>query len=265
MQNGSRLHPDPLRRATNGGGATRSQGPPPPSPVVDVLHQMRSSLDALDATFLNLNDQTQSVAALQIVDPGLQRQNLEMEMQEQDKRQGEKISEIKDLIQRVVANQVAEQIKKMFANEIESLVQREVELRVSQQMAKHIPAGLQNQVDEQKRQLIEVDRNLHNGEARRVNALIKSSNLNEGLRPLLRTNGRQSDLFPHDLMELFARDDNNIRKLLRDFELQESSSSREKNLNTFMQFCGVTFQLIPAPPSTPNTPIVPSSNSRPRK
>lgn len=37
------------------------------------------------------------MAALQIVDPGLQLQNLEMEMQEQDRRQGEKISEIKGM------------------------------------------------------------------------------------------------------------------------------------------------------------------------
>jgi hypothetical protein len=214
---------------------------------------MRSSLDALDATFLNIQDQTQNVSSLTIVDPSTQLQNLELEMQEQDRRQAQKIDEIKDLIQQVVANQVAEQIKRLFANEIEAMIQREVNRQVAHQLEAHIPHGLQQQVDDQKRQLVDVDRSLHNAEARRINNLIKSSNLNEPLRGLLKASGKPSELFPRDLLDLFNRDDVALKRLLKEFDLIDTNS-REKNLNTFMSYIGVAFQLITAPTSNPPTP-----------
>jgi len=264
MQNGrshDRHAPDGAKRLN--GLAPRSsmrQGPSQPGPVQDVLHQMRSSLDALDATFQNINDQTRDVATLAIADPSTQLHNLELEMHDQDRRQAQKIDEIKELIQQVVANQVAEQIKRLFANEIESLIQREVNRQVALQLETHIPNGLLQQVDEQKRQLVDVDRSLHNAEARRINNLIKSSNLNEPLRGLLRTSGKPSDIFPRDLMDLFNRDDAAIKRLLKEFDLSDSGS-REKNLNTFMSFIGVAFQLITAPASAPTTPTNNNTNN----
>jgi len=35
------------------------------------------------------------------------------------------------------------------------------------------------------------------------------------------------------------------RELVEEYELPDVSDNREKNLNRFMQFCGVSYQLVP--------------------
>lgn len=47
-------------------------------------------------------------------------------------------------------------------------------------------------------------KNLVNSDARRHNALLTASNLHDSLKPLVRTNGEVSELFPGTMAKLFA-------------------------------------------------------------
>jgi hypothetical protein len=49
-----------------------------------------------------------------------------------------------------------------------------------------------------------VKKNLVNSDARRHNSLLTASNLHEPLKPLVRTNGEVSELFPSTMAKLFA-------------------------------------------------------------
>jgi hypothetical protein len=82
--------------------------------VHDVLQQMRSTLGTLEVrpisvacalyilmalrlqtSLSNLGDHSQNVSKIQIVDPSVQLQSLEREMAEQDRRQGQKIDQVR--------------------------------------------------------------------------------------------------------------------------------------------------------------------------
>lgn len=67
-----------------------------------------------------------------------------------------------------------------------------------------IPNALRNQVDEHRKQITDVKKNLLNSEARRHNSLLTASNLHDPLKPLVRANGEVSDLFPSTMAKLFA-------------------------------------------------------------
>jgi hypothetical protein len=102
-----------------------------------------------------------------------------------------------------------------------------VEEEVRKQLDEIIPVELQNQVVEQKKQLEEVRRSLHNScvscineldtkltrgfirvyrEARRANALLRSTHMTDALHKLLLPSGMVSADFPDNLGELFAMD-----------------------------------------------------------
>jgi len=88
-------------------------------------------------------------------------------------------------------------------------------------------------------------------EARRHNALIRSNNLQDPLRPLLppasatshgqTAPGSPSALFPSTLTALFSVSTGTARSLMKEYglEAEEGPGSREKNLNKFMGFIGV--------------------------
>jgi len=96
-----------------------------------------------------------------------------------------------------------------------------------------------------KQRLEEVHISLQNAEARRANALLRSSHLMDPLQPLLRPTGTISPRFPRDLTALFALDGSAAKALSLEYGLPDGGDARERNLNRFMQFCGVSYQMVP--------------------
>jgi len=59
------------------------------------------------------------------------------------------------------------------------------------------------------------------------------------------TDGTISRHYPKDLESLFKLDAETTNALMSDYELPTSdSNSQDYNLNRFMQFCGVQYQLV---------------------
>jgi hypothetical protein len=59
------------------------------------------------------------------------------------------------------------------------------------------------------------------------------------------SDGSVSERFPKDLKSLFSLDANTVKALMNDYELPNpSNSNKDHNLNRFMQFCGVRYQLV---------------------
>lgn len=59
------------------------------------------------------------------------------------------------------------------------------------------------------------------------------------------TDGTVSRHYPKDLESLFKLDDEITKALMSDYKLPHSDSdSQDHNLNRFMRFCGVQYQLV---------------------
>ncbi len=82
--------------------------------------------------------------------------------------------------------------------------QGDVTLIIFWKLCERIPNELRNQVEEHRKQIADVKKNLVNSDARRHNSLLTASNLHDPLKPLLRTNGEVSELFPGTMAKLFA-------------------------------------------------------------
>lgn len=81
-------------------------------------------------------------------------------------------------------------------------------------------------------------------EARRANALIRSNHLNDPLHPLLTGEGVVSPGFPKDLSQLFALDADAAMALNDEYGMTGIEEGKERNLNRFMQFCGISYQMV---------------------
>jgi len=59
------------------------------------------------------------------------------------------------------------------------------------------------------------------------------------------TDGTVSRYYPKDLEGLFKLDADTTKALMSDYQLPiQDSNSQDHNLNRFMQFCGVQYQLV---------------------
>ncbi|KAF8584311.1 hypothetical protein K439DRAFT_1567723 [Ramaria rubella] len=237
----------PRTNYTSPGTGLTTQAPlPEVEAVQEILMTMKGALSALGMTFDSLGEQTSKVAALgPALENAQQINTLRKHIQLQDRRQEEKIDEIKVLLKDVLQNDIVEHLRGKVAEHISDQIDEQVRAQVEQQLlTNHIPVTLQDQVADHRRQLDDVKRALHNSESRRANALLRSNHLADPLHTLLMTDGQVSALFPKDLTALFGLDGPTSRQLVVDYGLPDLGDSREKNLNRFMQFCGVAYQMV---------------------
>ncbi|GAB1526654.1 hypothetical protein RhiTH_009826 [Rhizoctonia solani] len=216
--------------------------------VREVIVKMKETLGTLgdpvfQINFDSLGEQTAKVAT---VPSGMETNQeilaVQRHMSRQRRKQDENIEEIKKLLREVAQEQIVEHLRNSVADQVIEIIDDFVEEEVRKQLDEIIPVELQNQVVEQKKQLEEVRRSLHNSEARRANALLRSTHMTDALHKLLLPSGMVSADFPDNLGELFAMDGPQAKRLLEEYGI-DASESREKNLNRFMQFIGVSYQM----------------------
>jgi hypothetical protein len=140
-----------------------------------------------------------------------------------DRRHEDRIQDLKALLREVVRAKINDflthHLQHTIRDRISARVKERVEQRVSvtdhsfpgneilnifRKLHERIPDALRNQVDEHRKQIVDVKKNLINSEARRHNSLLTASNLQDPLKPLVRTNGEVSELFPNTMAKLFA-------------------------------------------------------------
>jgi len=166
----------------------------------------------------------------------------------QDKTQEEHITKIRQLIQEVLMGQISSQLRKHLRDMVREQVGKTIRDSVAEQLAHRVPTGLAKQMAVHRDHMCIVKESLHNADARRINALIRSTSLSEPLKPLLRAGGGQSLHFPPTLVDLFAMPAPAIQSLMEEFDIHRvEDDPREANLNKIMLCFGVTLQMVPAP------------------
>jgi len=232
----------------DGSNSTPSQNSTSLSPDVakatEMLLQMKVDLGPLSSVYDTLSQQAAQAAVLSEDSEITQSLNkLRVEMKEQDDTQAKGIEEIKDLINNLIDVQLIDHMQKEVEKGIEAEIDAMVKLQVEQDLKKHIPQELQDELSKSKLELEKVRQALHNSESRLANAELRTEEADGIIHTIYQQNGEISALFPKDLTTLFGLDGEKSKQLLVEYELGEISDSREKNLNRFIQFCSIPYQV----------------------
>jgi len=165
-------------------------------------------------------------------------------MKAQDDKHTKGIKEINDMIDDLLNVQIVAQLESEVEKIIEAEIDEMVKLQVAEDLKKHIPQEQQDELVKVKHELEEVQRALHNSESRRANAELRDDEPNSIINTIYRADGKISPLFPKDWKALFSLDGESCKKLLHEYGQANVSDSRERNLNRFITFCGLPYQVF---------------------
>ncbi|KAG2016081.1 hypothetical protein CC2G_009292 [Coprinopsis cinerea AmutBmut pab1-1] len=211
---------------------------------LQLFANAKVSLDALSAAFESLHGQTMQMAAVNGSAGSKELTEFRQEISEQEQRHKEGLDEIQRIIDDLLDKQVVEQMRDQVEQEINEHIDEMVKDCLGECLKAHIPKDLQEEVEDSKRELERARLALYNSESRRMNSKLRSDKPDEPLDALVMSNGSVSAHFPKDLQGLFTLDAETCKTLVQEYGLPEVSDSRDKNLNRFMQFCGVRYQLV---------------------
>ncbi|KAK7057515.1 hypothetical protein R3P38DRAFT_2841402 [Favolaschia claudopus] len=241
--------------------------------VGELVSAMKRVVGVLGTTFDSLGEQAERVA---ILAPTLkateQIKKLRAEIAKVVSESESQALEVNNLLEEAVKQTLSDNLKA----HIRDVVAHEVKKRVTQQLQTQIPDDVRRHTLSHTRQIFEVQRSLHNSEARQHNSALGPTPLTRELRPLLRPlpSAEQSPsagsvpparisrtvshneepptpspLFPRDLKALFALKPEEAQTLVDEYGLGkqavpatpivEVGDSRERNLNKFMAHIGV--------------------------
>ncbi|OCH89883.1 hypothetical protein OBBRIDRAFT_793874 [Obba rivulosa] len=213
----------------------------------EQMGKASSRLEVLAKGLKTFSEEPVKVSNVQAMDnASKQLQELASDMRSHQKKQSTRIEGVKTVLKTKLKDQVAEQMKAQIQEQIKAEILLQVKVQIDLQIREHLLVPLQDVVGESKRQLVEVDHALQNSSARRVNALLRGTNLDDTLGVVLKPDGSKSKLYPANLRSLFAYDDAMTNELLKHHGLT-CYDQREKNLNRFLSHIGVHFQLVHLP------------------
>ncbi|KDQ28282.1 hypothetical protein PLEOSDRAFT_1089657 [Pleurotus ostreatus PC15] len=124
----------------------------------------------------------------------------------------------------------------------QDMIDKIVQEQVAACLAAEIPQEVQDEVARTKAELDIVQRELHNSQSQAANEFLREGG-DEKINTIFMSNGEVSSKFPATLKELFALDGATVRQLLDEYDIPVITESRAGNLNQFIQFCGVQYQM----------------------
>jgi len=225
--------------------------PPNMDNVHELMSVMKATMEQLGGTFDALNQTSARVQELQqepALDSVQQISDLRKQLVKKDRRQDDKMKEIDQLLREVLQHEIVNHLKGQITKQIEDIIEHEVQEQVKLQLGHHIPPKLQESVANQKKQLDEVQYAMKNSEARRANGQLRSNNLHGPMHPLIPISGSASDHFPRNMSDLLNMNAEAVAELLNHYDLPPGES-REDNLNRFMRFCNIGYQVVPVDPT----------------
>ncbi|KAI0753511.1 hypothetical protein C8Q80DRAFT_516914 [Daedaleopsis nitida] len=246
-----------LAMSTNDGSESKSAPNPPLSTpdtpmtvtsdpqvtaAAEAIETIKGSLGTLGKVIGIMGEET--VKMIQVggeAEIACQIESIRCAMVDNGKKQEEQISELQDLLHEVLEKDVMEHMTKLIQagllEEIDALVAEHVELLLPE----YIPQNIQEELRGYKSQLQGLERALHNSESRRANATLEK--LHEGVATLLTDQDKVSQNFPRTLGEMISVSAETAASLMKEYGLGEPAPSRERNINRFLQHCGITYQL----------------------
>ncbi|KAI0783006.1 hypothetical protein C8Q75DRAFT_811231 [Abortiporus biennis] len=156
--------------------------------VTELLDTMKSTVGAVGATLDVLGNQTIKIASLvPAIDANNQISTVTKQVSDHYAKQEKKMEEVKDLFKKELNNtQLQERLKQVALVYAQEVIRREIAERVRKELEQQVTQDMREQVAQYQRRILEIRTLLENSEARRHNALIRSNNLEEPLKPLLR-------------------------------------------------------------------------------
>ncbi|KAF8806600.1 hypothetical protein BYT27DRAFT_7191158 [Phlegmacium glaucopus] len=211
-----------------------------------LFGDLKQPLQRLNDAFDGLPDQTTQMASLAgAVGTKLEIIDLHEQLKNQDQRHKAAIEEIQGILDGLLQSEVLANIKKEVDREIAEQMDKLVQEGVTKCLKTHIPQELQDEVAVSKGELKKVRLALHDSESRRANANLRISKKEDPLGTIHMTDDTVSRHYPKDLESLFSLDAETTKALMSDYNLHNSDSdSQDHNLNRFMHFCGIQYQLV---------------------
>ncbi|KAI0359269.1 hypothetical protein OH77DRAFT_1014835 [Trametes cingulata] len=215
----------------------------------NVITNLKRSLNDLRATLGSLDETTvQSIRDGAEASINSELNRLRDQMAASNAKQEQDIKDINKLLTQVLEEEIVAELTKLIdagvLEEIDDLVKEEVR----RQLPRYLSEDLQKEVENHQEELARLERELHNAESVRANAAL-TSDPELPLQPLYNTRGEVNEKFPKTLGELFSMTEETAVLLLHDYGLTAALSStgpnsRDKNVNEFIQFCGVRYRLV---------------------
>ncbi|KAF5384565.1 hypothetical protein D9757_006487 [Collybiopsis confluens] len=230
-----------------------------PAYAQDSLLIMRDSLIILESALRELESQAMDQGLLNNNQFGEELQKIRQGLDDIDKGQTNGIQEInrkypgpeclwkaqfvvvimEDMLKHKALDVIRKQVDDEIKDKLGLLIQEEVQEYLKQEM----PSKLGKDLQKMNTELDELHRDLHNSESKRMNSFLREKNPHEPLQTICKSDGKVSEYFPKTLDELFNLDDKACKALVQDYGL-EVSSSKDGNLNRFMVFAGVQYQMV---------------------
>ncbi|KAJ7209711.1 hypothetical protein GGX14DRAFT_364648, partial [Mycena pura] len=187
-------------------------------------------------TFSSLNEKSAELATLspRPQDALRELQELRGQICEEKKKMEKDIQTFKRKARNDVKETISASLKDDILGYVRQAITAQVEEQVTLQIQEHIPISLKEQSTANKTQLQEARTSLTNSAARKKNASLRIQNLDDGLAPVLKADGK---LFPADLRSLLSYSADNVRDLVRDYGLPEDEV-QEVNVNRFLAHTG---------------------------
>lgn len=218
--------------------------------IHELLHAFKATLGTLGSTIDILGEQPERLSEVsQAIDAEHQIRVVREQVEQQHGAQEEEMQKVKKFVSDEVKAQVRDALRAQVNRIVSGIVQKEITKRIQAQLAVQIPSKLREDAREFKQKLLEAKINLHNSEARRMNALVPSTALDEPLGKLLRpssasSRGMQgaaqgsdfvgavggsvidlptpSPLFPANASALINLKHDDLRRLLHEYQLTEA-------------------------------------------
>ncbi|KAG5645439.1 hypothetical protein DXG03_006263 [Asterophora parasitica] len=169
----STLEPDMTRSCGEGGSPTDIVA------IAELFATLKKTVATLHTTFDRLGTQTEKLAQLAPAMKADQQANFCAKLENQIVSHENTMQEVRRLLEDTIKDSLVDHLKSQVFGAIRESVAKELKIQ--------IPEKLREQGKAHQREIVEVQTNLHNSDARRHNASLRSPSMTtEPLRPLLR-------------------------------------------------------------------------------
>ncbi|KAJ8454553.1 hypothetical protein ONZ45_g19260 [Pleurotus djamor] len=210
--------------------------------TLGILASMKTEFRQLEESLLFMHDQTSSRALLSGQDLEKELRIVEKQLRDLEKKMIDGEEEITLIYGKVHGETLKQELHHHVMTVYGDMIEDAVKEQVAACLAVEMPQELQDEVARTKTELDEAQRLLHNAQSQAANELLRE-NENEKMSTIYTNDGQIHEKYPKTLKELFGLEDAVVRELLIAYQVHEVTESKLENLNRFIQFCGVQYQM----------------------
>ncbi|KAL4263884.1 hypothetical protein AB1N83_004956 [Pleurotus pulmonarius] len=210
--------------------------------TLGILAGMKEEFKTLESSLTDVHDLTSNHRLLDGQEIEKELQMIRHQLEGVETTMKNEVEVIELLFDKHKGTKLREAVRDQIVATYQDMIDKIVQEQVAACLAAEIPQEVQDEVARTKAELDIVQRELHNSQSQAANEFLREGG-DEKINTIFMGNGEVSSRFPATLKELFALDGATVRQLLDEYEVPIITESREGNLNQFIQFCGVQYQM----------------------